>query len=188
MELSTLRSVIHRLCNSTDHKGRSEHKLILNLACFFILREVKEKASHNRIIIKMYSTCKGINIRHQMITELDKLLDGIIEHGSFFTKVPDFSWCISSMGTEHRKEGSHLQPSCIQLTVSFILHTFVIFALPEPFRLRICVAAASTVLPLISNCKESADIQCPVWISTQSHIQAFHDLCLKIIPGCTGIA
>ena len=107
---------------------------------------------------------------------------------TLYYAIPLLSGLASGYAFVPPSAGSHRTYNEKQLTVSFILHTFVIFALPEPFRLRICVATASTVLPLISNCKESADIQCPVWISTQSHIQAFHDLCLKIIPGCTGIA
>ena len=123
-----------------------------------------------------------------MVSKLNRFLNCIIEHRSFVTEVPDFSRSICSVRAEHRKESSHLKPSSIKLAVSFVLHTFIVFALPEPLRLRICVAATATILPFISNCKERTDIQCPVRITTQSHIQAFYDLDLEVVPGSAGIA
>ena len=135
----------------------------------------------------MNSSCKRINIRHQMISQFYKLLNCIIEHGSLFAKVPDFSRCIRSMRTEHRKKSSHFKPSGIQFAVSLIFNTLVIFSLPEPLWFRICIASAATILPFIGNRKECSYIQCPIRISAQSHIKAFYDLNLKVIPGSTGV-
>ena len=123
-----------------------------------------------------------------MISQLDKFLDSIIEHSALFPEIPDFSRRICTMRPEHRKKCSHLKPACIKLTISLIFHTLIIFSLPEPLGLRIRVASASTVLPLICNCEKGSDIQGPIGITAQSHIQTFYDLDLQILPVRAGIS
>ena len=100
-----------------------------------------------------------------MIPQLNKLLNGVVEHGSLFPEIPDFPWRVCSVRTEHREKCAHLQPSGVKLTVSLVLHTLIIFSLPEPFRLRICITSTAAILPFICHSEKCSDIQSPVRIT-----------------------
>ena len=92
------------------------------------------------------------------------------------------------MGTEHGEKYPRLQPSYIQFPVAKIRRSLVILTLPEPFRRGVRVAAAAPVLPFAAHRKKGSDIQRPVRIPGQPHVQALHDLLFQRFPGGAGVA
>ena len=131
---------------------------------------------------------QGIDIRHQIVPQADVFLNGVIKRLALFSEVPDLPGRIGAVGTEHREKCAHLQPSDIQLPVAVVRHALVIVSLPEPFRRRVCIAAAAPVLPFASHREKSADIQRPIGVAGQAHVQALRNLLFQRFPGRVGIA
>ncbi len=187
-QLLVLLPIIHGLRHRADEQALPEHKFLIHVPRLGIRRIIEQEAAHHGSVIPVHVPGQRINIRHQIIPQPDVFLNGIVKRLALFPEVPDLPRGVGAVGTEHGEKCTHLQPSDVQLPISAVRHALVIVPLPEPFRRRVRIAAAAPVLPFAAHREKSPDVQRPIGISGQAHVQALCDLLFQGVPGRVGVA
>ena len=181
-------AIVHGICYGTDQQAFAEHVFHVERGRCAVGWEIEEQTADHRAVLLHDCACHGINIRHQSVARANCFCKRIVKRVARFSKIPDFTRDIGSMGTEHRQKRAELEPSDIKLAISRIVEAFFVVAVPEPFHRGIVAALTAPLGPVFMQDEKSTDVEGPVGQAAHRHVECFRDLLFQYVPSCGDIA